>query len=135
MTPGERDAYLCQPRNAILATVGADGRIHAVPVWFQYEGGEFAIITVRGTDSAKTPGREVEQEIGTLVPAPHRVREQRGDQEADGMARRAPRRAGFCHRRARQVHPGELTPGGFPRATPCSLAGWSAARRVHACRP
>ena len=49
MTPGERDAYLNQPRNAIFATVGADGRIHAVPVWFRYEGGEFEIITERGS--------------------------------------------------------------------------------------
>ena len=49
MTPGERDAYLRQPRNAILATVGADGRVHAVPVWFQYEGGAFSIITERGS--------------------------------------------------------------------------------------
>jgi len=49
MTPGERDAYLSQPRNAILATVGANGRIHAVPVWFRYEGGAFGIITERGS--------------------------------------------------------------------------------------
>src|SRR3954452_22733134 len=49
MTPGERDAYLRQPRNAILATVGANGRIHAVPVWFRSEGGAFGIITERGS--------------------------------------------------------------------------------------
>jgi len=49
MTPGERDAYLSKPRNAILATVGTDGRIHAVPVWFRYEVGSFAIITERGS--------------------------------------------------------------------------------------
>jgi hypothetical protein len=49
MTPGERDAYLSQPRNAILATVGADGRSHAVPVWFRYESGAFEIITERGS--------------------------------------------------------------------------------------
>jgi hypothetical protein len=45
MTPGERDAYVSQPRNAILA----NGRIHAVPVWFRYEGGAFGIITERGS--------------------------------------------------------------------------------------
>jgi PPOX class probable F420-dependent enzyme len=49
MMPGERDAYLSQPRNAILATVGADGRNHAVPVWFRYVSGAFEIITERGS--------------------------------------------------------------------------------------
>jgi len=49
MTPGERDTYLSQPRNAILATVGTNGRIHAVPVWFRFEGGAFEIITERGS--------------------------------------------------------------------------------------
>jgi PPOX class probable F420-dependent enzyme len=49
MTPAERNAYLGQPRNAILATVDADGRVHAVPVWFQYAGGAFEIITERGS--------------------------------------------------------------------------------------
>ena len=34
---------------AILATVGANGRMHAVPVWFRYEGGAFGIITERGS--------------------------------------------------------------------------------------
>lgn len=49
MTPGERDPYLSQPRNAILATVGAVGRVHVVPVWFRYEGDAFEIITERGS--------------------------------------------------------------------------------------
>ena len=49
MMPGERDAYLSEARNAILATVGADGRVHAVPVWVRYEGGAFEIITERGS--------------------------------------------------------------------------------------
>ncbi len=49
MTPAERDAYLSQPRNAILATVGESGRLHAVPVWFLYREGVFQIITERGS--------------------------------------------------------------------------------------
>lgn len=49
MTPDERDEYLNQPRNAILATTGPDGRVHAVPVWFRYADGTFNIITERGS--------------------------------------------------------------------------------------
>src|SRR3954452_10204753 len=49
MTPAERDAYLSQPRNAILATAAADGRIHAVPVWYLYQDGAFDIFTERGS--------------------------------------------------------------------------------------
>jgi len=49
MTPAEREAYLSQPRNATLATVSPNGRIHAIPVWFRYEGGTFEIFTERGS--------------------------------------------------------------------------------------
>ena len=49
MTPEERDAYLRQPRNAVLATVRPDGQPHAVPVWFRYHDGAFDIITERGS--------------------------------------------------------------------------------------
>jgi PPOX class probable F420-dependent enzyme len=48
MTPEERDAYLAQPRNAVLATTNPDGRVHAVPVWFRYVDGVFLIYTERG---------------------------------------------------------------------------------------
>ena len=47
MIPEERNAYLSQPRNAILATTSPDGRVHAVPVWFLYKDGVFSIITER----------------------------------------------------------------------------------------
>jgi PPOX class probable F420-dependent enzyme len=49
MTPEDREDYLSQPRNATLATVGAGGRVHAVPVWFRYVGGTFEIFTERGS--------------------------------------------------------------------------------------
>lgn len=49
MTPDERDAFLRQPRNAVLATVDRRGRAHAVPVWFRFEQGTFRIITERGS--------------------------------------------------------------------------------------
>lgn len=49
MTPAEREAFLREPRNAVLATPGRDGRLHAVPVWFRYDGAAFHIITERGS--------------------------------------------------------------------------------------
>jgi PPOX class probable F420-dependent enzyme len=49
MTPEEREAFIAQPRNAVLATVDRLGRAHAVPVWFRYVEGAFRIITERGS--------------------------------------------------------------------------------------
>ncbi len=49
MTPDEREAFLAQPRNAILATADGRGHVHAVPVWFRYVEGEFRVITERGS--------------------------------------------------------------------------------------
>ena len=49
MNVAEREAFLRQPRNAVLATVASDGRTHAVPVWFRYVDGLFRIITERGS--------------------------------------------------------------------------------------
>ena len=60
MMPVEREYYLSQPRNAILATVSPEGRAHAVPVWFRYVDGVFEIITERGSvkhRNAATAGR------------------------------------------------------------------------------
>ena len=45
----DRDAFLLEARTAVLATTGRDGRIHAVPVWFLYDGAAFRIITARGS--------------------------------------------------------------------------------------
>ena len=52
MSPGEREAFLSEPRTAVFSTIDAKGRAHAVPVWFRYVDGAFRIITDRG--SAKT---------------------------------------------------------------------------------
>ncbi len=49
MDSPQRDAFLTQPRTAVLSTVGKDGRIHAVPVWYRWEAGAFRIITGRGS--------------------------------------------------------------------------------------
>ncbi|MGH2584989.1 MAG: PPOX class F420-dependent oxidoreductase [Dehalococcoidia bacterium] len=47
--PDDRDAFLSQPRIAVLATAGNGGRIHAVPVWYRWDGDVFRIITERGS--------------------------------------------------------------------------------------
>jgi len=47
----QRDQFLSQPNTAVLATVDAKGRPHAVPVWYLWTGDVFEIIG--GTNSAK----------------------------------------------------------------------------------
>lgn len=47
MNEEQRDAFLRKPRTAVLSTTGKDGRIHAIPVWFLWEGGVFKILTAR----------------------------------------------------------------------------------------
>ncbi|MEP6871932.1 MAG: TIGR03618 family F420-dependent PPOX class oxidoreductase [Anaerolineaceae bacterium] len=49
MDSSQRDAFLRQPRTAVLSTFTKDGRIHAVPVWFRWHDGAFRIITGRGS--------------------------------------------------------------------------------------
>ena len=49
MDSSQRDAFLHQPRTAVLSTLTKDGLIHAVPVWFRWHDGTFRIITGRGS--------------------------------------------------------------------------------------
>ena len=51
MQPAERDVFLREPHTAVLATVSRNGRVHAVPVWYLWDGAAFRIITER--DSVK----------------------------------------------------------------------------------
>ena len=57
MQPDDRNAFLREPRTAVLATTGRDGRIHAVPVWFVYDGAVFRIITERGSVKHRNAAR------------------------------------------------------------------------------
>jgi PPOX class probable F420-dependent enzyme len=41
------DAFLAEPRNAIVAGVRADGRPHLTPNWFLWEDGRFYVSTTR----------------------------------------------------------------------------------------
>lgn len=49
MTPEERAAFLGEAHTGVFATTGRDGRIHAVPVWYSYDGERIRIITERGS--------------------------------------------------------------------------------------
>jgi PPOX class probable F420-dependent enzyme len=49
MLPDERDSFVREARTAVLATIDRDGRAHAVPVWFRWDGEVFRIITGRGS--------------------------------------------------------------------------------------
>ncbi|MBI5287502.1 MAG: TIGR03618 family F420-dependent PPOX class oxidoreductase [Chloroflexi bacterium] len=49
MTPEQRDAFLREPRTAVLSTLRANGSIHSVPVWFRWDGSALRIITDRGS--------------------------------------------------------------------------------------
>jgi PPOX class probable F420-dependent enzyme len=57
MDAAAREAFLAQPRNAVLASIGPDGRTHAVPVWFRYVDGVFRIITERGSAKHRNAAR------------------------------------------------------------------------------
>ena len=57
MTPEQREAFVSKPLPAVLATVDGKGRAHAVPVIYLYEGGEFLVITDRGSQKHKNAVR------------------------------------------------------------------------------
>jgi PPOX class probable F420-dependent enzyme len=43
LTDREIEDFLGQPNIAVMATVGADGQPHAVPTWYDYDGGEIVL--------------------------------------------------------------------------------------------
>ena len=49
----ERDELLKEPLTAVLATERKAGGVHAAPVWYLYRGGEFRVITGRGSVKLK----------------------------------------------------------------------------------
>jgi PPOX class probable F420-dependent enzyme len=52
LTPGVEE-FLKQPHVAALATLRANGRPHVTPVWYEFDGREFTISTMRETQKAK----------------------------------------------------------------------------------
>ena len=57
MTESEREAFVSRPLTAVLATVGPQGRVHAVPVWYRYADGAFIILTERGSQKTRNVER------------------------------------------------------------------------------
>ena len=45
MNESELQAFLDRPMTAIVATVGAKGGAHSVPVWYRFKAGSFRIWT------------------------------------------------------------------------------------------
>ena len=45
MNKAELQAFLDRPMTAIVATVGAKGGVHSVPVWYRFRAGSFRIWT------------------------------------------------------------------------------------------
>jgi len=50
--------FIETPRIGRLATVRADGSPHVAPIWFRFEGGEFLILTERGSQKHKNVERD-----------------------------------------------------------------------------
>jgi len=49
MKPEVREAFLRRPRVAVFSTVGPQGRVHAVLVWYLWDGDAFTVVTERGS--------------------------------------------------------------------------------------
>lgn len=52
------EAFLNEPHVAALATVRPDGRPHVTPVWYEYDGKEFVISTLRETQKLVNVNRK-----------------------------------------------------------------------------
>ena len=49
MSPEERDEFLRSVRPAVFSTIGRDGRVHSVVVWYLWNGSVFTVLTDRGS--------------------------------------------------------------------------------------
>ena len=119
MTPDEIDAFLAAERTCRVATAGADGRPHVVPLWFAWDGRALWLTSLvrsqRWTDLARDPRVAVVVDTGdaygelrgveisgTATPV--------GDVPRGGAARPRAGRAGAAVRpqvrRGRDVHAG-----------------------------
>jgi PPOX class probable F420-dependent enzyme len=49
VSPEERDDFLSGVRPAVFSTIGDDGRVHSVVVWYLWDGSVFTVLTDRGS--------------------------------------------------------------------------------------
>jgi len=54
----EVEEFLRQPNVAALATVRPDGRPHVTPVWYDFDGSEFTVSTLRTTQKLTNVARK-----------------------------------------------------------------------------
>ena len=55
--------FLEKPRIGRLGTVRRDGSAHIAPIWFRFEGGEFLVLTERGSQKHKNVERDARVEL------------------------------------------------------------------------
>jgi PPOX class probable F420-dependent enzyme len=65
VTAEERDAFLAESNVAVLATVDRQGRAHAAPIWYLYDGGVFIMST--GVGSQKHRNVEANPNVTLVV--------------------------------------------------------------------
>lgn len=53
MDEAARNAFLSEPRTAVLSTIAKDGNIHAVPIWYLWKDGAFYITTYKRSQKVR----------------------------------------------------------------------------------
>jgi PPOX class probable F420-dependent enzyme len=76
MTPDERDAFLAEQRTCRVATVSADGRPHATPLWYAWDGSALWLYSI--TRSRRWAELAADPRIAAVVDAGARYGELRG---------------------------------------------------------
>lgn len=76
MTPDERDAFLAGQRTCRVATVSADGRPHATPLWFAWDGAALWLYSI--TRSRRWAELAADPRIAAVVDSGEEYGELRG---------------------------------------------------------
>ena len=84
MNKAELQAFLDRPMTAIVATVGAKGGVHSVPVWYRFMAGSFRIWTDGSRQGVKNARRN--PQVSVVVAeheAPYAAVVARGEAEVE----------------------------------------------------
>jgi PPOX class probable F420-dependent enzyme len=73
MTDEQRDAFLREPRIAVLTTLSTDGSPTGIAIWFEWDGGRARMFTTR--DSPKVRRIEADPRVSLTVAEPTGVPE------------------------------------------------------------
>jgi len=55
MDTDTRNAFLAEPHVAVISTLNPDNTIHAVPVWYRWDGHTFRVLTGRRSPKHRKP--------------------------------------------------------------------------------